>query len=319
MKESLDVIAAVIKYNDMSFDEGFGAFDVDGDGLISKHDLSSAAEILQLDLTTEELMAVHKALDVYDDGLVVKAEWTRVLKTSEGDEVLKTLGVQMEHHQSVIGAQGESGGEAKRLFTDQDQNGAASADVAAASSDTGDAGNDNYSDGSFLEGHFANSSPSSPSKQRRGSGGSVEGIQRRDTPLEGEMLLHLKNAEVSRPRQRRPSTADEVSFKLGRLSICVLGFGTLGRQTCEETGFDDVTIDENQPDTDDFVRRCLRRLKRSSSMKIHRRARMSRRLRRKLIVRPGRKLLNLSCCWQRRKSAARVTRQRLKKNSMRRV
>jgi hypothetical protein len=233
MKESLDVIAAVIKYNDMSFDEGFGAFDVDGDGFISKHDLSSAAEILQLDLTTEELMAVHKALDVYDDGLVVKAEWMRVLNTSEGDEVLKTLGVQVEHHHSDIGAQGESGAEAKRLFPDQDRNGSASTDVAAASSDTGNA---NFSDGSFLEGHFANSSPSTASKQRRGSGGSVEGIQRRDTPMEGEMLLHLENAEVSRPRQRRPSTADEVSFRLGRISTFVWDLECWGAKLAKGQG-----------------------------------------------------------------------------------
>ena len=52
MKASLNVIAAVLKYNNMTYEEGFDAFDVDGDNKLSIKDLQTSAEILQLDLTS---------------------------------------------------------------------------------------------------------------------------------------------------------------------------------------------------------------------------------------------------------------------------
>jgi Ca2+-binding EF-hand superfamily protein len=54
----------------MTSEEGFEAFDHDGDGLVSLDDLSVTAADLSLELSDDDLVRLHVELDLDGDGMV---------------------------------------------------------------------------------------------------------------------------------------------------------------------------------------------------------------------------------------------------------
>lgn len=70
VNKALRLIAATLQYNNLSSEEGFEAFDSDGDGSISIDDLCGIAMNLNLELSEKELTDLHKALDDDSDGFV---------------------------------------------------------------------------------------------------------------------------------------------------------------------------------------------------------------------------------------------------------
>jgi Ca2+-binding EF-hand superfamily protein len=54
----------------MTTEEGFEAFDADGDGLVSLEDLSAIAADLSMELSDDDLVRLHVELDLDGDGMV---------------------------------------------------------------------------------------------------------------------------------------------------------------------------------------------------------------------------------------------------------
>eukprot|EP00961_Rhodomonas_salina_P216552 2925359-Rhodomonas_salina.1 len=55
LAEMLNMIAASLTFNNLSIEDGFDAFDNDGDGQISPNDLQAAVRQLQLDMNEEDV------------------------------------------------------------------------------------------------------------------------------------------------------------------------------------------------------------------------------------------------------------------------
>ena len=69
---SLSLIIEALSFNQMSLGGGFDAFDVDGDGRISKQDFQRSVEDLQLELDGHTIHLMHRCLDADDDGYIGK-------------------------------------------------------------------------------------------------------------------------------------------------------------------------------------------------------------------------------------------------------
>lgn len=85
----LDMIGATIEYNALSAKEGFDAFDMDADGLISPADFAASAARFDLRASAAAIRQLHSALDVDRDGVLSRAEWEQGLRLSKPAAVLK--------------------------------------------------------------------------------------------------------------------------------------------------------------------------------------------------------------------------------------
>ena len=72
---SLKLLIDALSFNHLTIKDGFNAFDVDEDGLISLRDLHSSVDDLQLELDVETIQLMHRFLDVDADGFISKKEW----------------------------------------------------------------------------------------------------------------------------------------------------------------------------------------------------------------------------------------------------
>ncbi len=72
---SLKLLIDALSFNHLTIKDGFNAFDVDEDGLISLRDLQSSVDDLQLELDVETIQLMHRFLDVDADGFISKKEW----------------------------------------------------------------------------------------------------------------------------------------------------------------------------------------------------------------------------------------------------
>ncbi len=67
---SLSLIIEALSFNQMTLGGGFDAFDIDGDGRISRQDFQRSVDDLQLELDEHTIQLMHRCLDADDDGFI---------------------------------------------------------------------------------------------------------------------------------------------------------------------------------------------------------------------------------------------------------
>ena len=96
VKGAITVIAAALRYNEMSPAQGYEAFDVDQDGTVSLDDLSVAADKLDLRLEPAQLAALLAFLDVRGVGFADTEAWCAVMADADYDDMLRDRGVDVD-------------------------------------------------------------------------------------------------------------------------------------------------------------------------------------------------------------------------------
>jgi hypothetical protein len=67
---SLHLIIEALSFNQMTLGGGFDAFDIDGDGRISRQDFQRSVDDLQLELDEHTIQLMHRCLDADADGFI---------------------------------------------------------------------------------------------------------------------------------------------------------------------------------------------------------------------------------------------------------
>ena len=80
---AFDEIAAYLDYFSMLAEEGYRAFDSDGDGAVSVEDLRSSAMEAGLELAEEELLAAFSVLDPDSTGHAVRSAWSAAVGAAD--------------------------------------------------------------------------------------------------------------------------------------------------------------------------------------------------------------------------------------------
>jgi hypothetical protein len=80
---AFDEIAAYLDYFGILPEEGYGAFDSDGDGAVSVEDLRSSAMAAGLELAEEELMAAFSVLDPDGTGHAARGAWSAAVGAAD--------------------------------------------------------------------------------------------------------------------------------------------------------------------------------------------------------------------------------------------
>jgi len=96
-----DTIAALLDYNNLDNRQGFEAFDIDEDDVISMQDLKGAASSLALDVDEQNL---HKWLQQYNktgNGLMSEEEWNVAIDASNPSDILASRGIMLVAQDSV--------------------------------------------------------------------------------------------------------------------------------------------------------------------------------------------------------------------------
>jgi hypothetical protein len=80
---AFDEVAAYLDYFSMLPDEGYNAFDSDGDGAVSLEDLRSSAMAAGLELAEEELLAAFSVLDPGSTGSAIRSAWSAAVGAAD--------------------------------------------------------------------------------------------------------------------------------------------------------------------------------------------------------------------------------------------
>ena len=88
-----DLIAALLDYNNLSKREGFEAFDVDEDSVVSMSDLEEAAKRLQLEADIDSLSRWFRMYNKAANGSMSEQEWNTALDASNPSKVLASRGI----------------------------------------------------------------------------------------------------------------------------------------------------------------------------------------------------------------------------------
>ena len=80
---AFDEIAAYLDYFGMPAEEGYGAFDSDGDGAVSVEDLRSSAMEAGLELAEDELLAAFSVLDPDSTGHALRSAWSAAVGAAD--------------------------------------------------------------------------------------------------------------------------------------------------------------------------------------------------------------------------------------------
>ena len=100
----LEEIAASLKYNELTGDEGYDAFDVDEDGFVSKDDLTSAITSLNLNIDGEDATKLFDYLEDQEKrGFICRESWCEaIFKVYDtADQVLRSRGVEVSGETDV--------------------------------------------------------------------------------------------------------------------------------------------------------------------------------------------------------------------------
>ncbi len=93
-QEVSDLLAALLKYNNLPFKDAFEDFDQDEDGKISQEDFKGATNALEWsEVPAESLQAWHRHYNKAGDGFMTQEEWLSALDSADADAVLKSRGV----------------------------------------------------------------------------------------------------------------------------------------------------------------------------------------------------------------------------------
>jgi Ca2+-binding EF-hand superfamily protein len=116
LRDSIDIVAAALKYNSLSVDEGYDAFDIDEDGRVSFEDLKNAIGQLSINMSEEAMTELYEHLGGGAQGYVMRQDWVRIISTGRGGEVLKSMGVDTVENATNQGADtNDSGDNTSRL------------------------------------------------------------------------------------------------------------------------------------------------------------------------------------------------------------
>ena len=88
-----DLIAALLDYNNLSNREGFEAFDVDEDDLVSMSDLMTAAGSMNVDASEADLTAWFHFFNRSGSGKLSEEEWNAAMDAANSTDVLASRGV----------------------------------------------------------------------------------------------------------------------------------------------------------------------------------------------------------------------------------
>ena len=92
-QQALDLMQASLAFNKLSIDDGFQAFDHDGDGLIGLDDFKASLAELAVPLSPADVTALHAQLDMDKDGFLSLREFTTAMSAADASNVLRSLGI----------------------------------------------------------------------------------------------------------------------------------------------------------------------------------------------------------------------------------
>jgi Ca2+-binding EF-hand superfamily protein len=110
MEAVADMLAAALKYNELTPAEGFEELDIDEDDRISLSDLSAAVQTLGLTVEPDALTALHQAMDKHGTGLVELGPWCEMLSNRKTADVLRSRGVDESQLSVGVDTSAESAG-----------------------------------------------------------------------------------------------------------------------------------------------------------------------------------------------------------------
>ena len=79
VNEALALVAATLKYNGLTAEEGFAEFDSDSDGRVTLNDIDGIVKSLAMELSEADTRDMFAFLDKDDDGFVDVVDWVRSL------------------------------------------------------------------------------------------------------------------------------------------------------------------------------------------------------------------------------------------------
>lgn len=90
----VDVLAATLSFNQMSPEEGYEAFDGDGDGKVSLDDLRQAVAQLQMGIADADIRVLFSSLeDAAQSGYINQKAWVQAINSANTSDILKSRGV----------------------------------------------------------------------------------------------------------------------------------------------------------------------------------------------------------------------------------
>ena len=95
--EPIYVLAATLRYNNLSPEQGYDAFDTDEDGKVSLQDLQASVSQLQMGIAEADIRALFASLEnAVDKGFIDKQAWVRAINDADTADILKSRGISTE-------------------------------------------------------------------------------------------------------------------------------------------------------------------------------------------------------------------------------
>jgi Ca2+-binding EF-hand superfamily protein len=95
--EPINVLAATLRYINLSPEQGYDAFDTDEDGKVSLQDLQASVSQLQMGIAEADIRALFASLEhAVDKGFIDKQAWVRAINDADTADILKSRGISTE-------------------------------------------------------------------------------------------------------------------------------------------------------------------------------------------------------------------------------
>ena len=97
--QMLNKIAAALKYNELTLQDGFDAFDADQDGQLSCEDLNTTAATLELAIPAADITRLHRHMDEGASGFISFASFSKFVAAADPSDVLQSRGVALDKNE----------------------------------------------------------------------------------------------------------------------------------------------------------------------------------------------------------------------------